>query len=154
MSKCEFEGTIKPGGRFSEAEQIRIVLSYLTGKRIRVTIEEVTKRRSGNQNRYYWGVVIAYVRHMFMDAGNVISTEEVHEFLKQHVGGLERVITQPDGKRRVVVGSTARLSKMEMEDYLEKVRAWAAEFGTVIPLPSEHLISLDEGDYVEDNHST
>lgn len=135
---AEFIGVYREG-RFSEAGKIRTLLAYLEGKRLKLSIAVLNPKRSLNQNAYYWGVVVPAVRHMFLECGNDITTDEVHEYLKQHVGGLERTITLPDGRRRVVVGSTAGLSKLEMEEYLEKVRAWASQFGVVIPLPNEEL---------------
>src|SRR5262245_22951632 len=87
------------------------------GKRVAVTLREVNHNLSGNQNRNYWGVVVAYVLEMFQDAGNDVDAEQVHEFLKEHVGQLEAIITDPTGKRRRITGSSAGLSTMAFEEY-------------------------------------
>ncbi len=117
--------------------EIEELCQGMEGKRIALTLREQKVRRSGNQNRYYWGIVIPKVLEMFTEAGNNLDPETVHGFLKEHIGGLVTVILDPAGKRKSVVGSTTALSTAEFELYLEKVRAWAAEFGTQIPLPNE-----------------
>lgn len=119
------------------SDEIARLLRMLSGRFVRITIDETRRRRSNNQNRYYWGVVIPLVVEMFTDAGNETDEMEVHEYLKEHVGGLKTVLADPTGYRRTVVKSSAKLDTMEFEVYLEKVRAWCAQFGVTIPLPNE-----------------
>ena len=38
-----------------------------------------------------------------------------------------------------IKGSTKRLTTMEFESYLERVRAWSATMGIVLPLPNEQV---------------
>jgi glycosyltransferase involved in cell wall biosynthesis len=51
------------------------------------------------------------------------------ELLAQHAA--------PDGVEYYLSGTTTDLSTQELEDYIEKIRAWAAEFGYEIPFPNE-----------------
>lgn len=118
-------------------ERLRHVLLSLDGKPVRVTVEEVKRRRSSNQNAYYWGVVVAMVTQLFRDAGNMVDAEDVHRFLKLRVGKLAQVVVLPDGEVVKSLGSTAKLSTQEFELYMERVRAWAAEHNCFIPLPNE-----------------
>jgi hypothetical protein len=76
---------------------------------------------------------------MFRDAGNYVDAEDVHGFLKEHVGKLSRVIVTPDREVVKAPGSTTKLSTQEFEVYLEKIRAWAAGYGCVIALPNEAI---------------
>lgn len=110
------------------------------GKMVKVTISEHKPRRSNNQNAFYWSSIVPPLMQMFREFGNSMDAEMTHEYLKEHVGALSEVVIGPDGKRRPVVRSTASLTKPEFEEYIEKVRVWAAEWGVVLPFPNEHLI--------------
>lgn len=109
----------------------------MSGKRLLLTVKEQKRRRSLNQNAYYWGCVLPPIVSMFREAGNAVDAEDVHSYLKDHVGKLKQVFVTRDGEVLTGAGSTAKLSTVEMEAYLEKVRAWAAEHGVIIPLPNE-----------------
>lgn len=98
------------------------------------------RRRSLNQNAYYWGSVVGPITQKFRDHGNNVDCEEVHQFLKEHVGKLKQALVSPDGEILTTIESTAKLSTTEMESYLEKVRAWAAEMGVRITLPNEATV--------------
>lgn len=123
-------------------ERLGEAVSHLPGKRFVLSLKEVKRKRSLSQNAYYWGVVVAEITRMFRDAGNYVDDEDVHEFLKLRVGKLSRTIVTPDGEVHKSLGSTTKLSTMEFEVYLERVRAWSAEFGCVIPLPNERVSQL------------
>lgn len=138
MSAVEIPAVIQNGMLPAAVQQrLAAVLSRMEGKRIILTVREQKRRRSLNQNAYYWGVVVEMVTGMFREAGNNVNPEEVHEFLKLRVGKLSRVMVTPHGEVVKSLASTTSLSTQEFEVYLEKVRAWAAEFGLVIPLPNE-----------------
>jgi hypothetical protein len=114
-------------------------VSKAPGNRFVLTLKEQKRKRSLNQNAYYWGVVIPPILALLREHGNYVDAEDVHEFLKLRVGKLSRMIVTPDGEVQKSLGSTAKLSKMEFEAYLERVRAWAAEFGVAIALPNESI---------------
>jgi hypothetical protein len=116
----------------------------LDGKAVIISIKEPKRIRSNNQNSYYFGVVVKAVTKMFRDAGNYVDEDEVHEFLKMHVGKLSQNVVTPDGEILKAPASSKRLSTMEFEVYLEKIRAWAAEYGCSIPLPHEILTTEDK----------
>lgn len=142
----EFVTKVGPDGKLPQgvAKAISAILAASAGKAVRIVISPYKKRRSTNQNAYYWAVVIPPILAMFREAGNNVDAEDVHEFLKENVGKLRQVFVTPDGEVLSGTGSTARLTTMEMEVYLEKVRAWAAEFDLAIPLPNETVLA-DEG---------
>jgi len=91
----------------------------------KLQIEKIRNVRSVNQNNYYWGVVIKML-------GDEIgySPEEMHnalqiKFLSTHLDKLPSV------------KSTKKLSTKEFEEHLSKIRQWASEQGTFLPLPNE-----------------
>jgi hypothetical protein len=140
MMGARFSGMVK-GGRLPKpvSADIAAALMKLEGCTAEIIIKKSVKRRSGNQNAYYFGVVVRLVTDMLREAGNYVDDEDTHEFLKQHVGKLMRIVVDPEGVVHKALGSTAKLSTMEFETYLAQVRAWAAEFGLQIPLPNETL---------------
>jgi NinB protein len=128
------------------SQAVAAAIRRMEGKRLVISLREQKRTRSNNQNAFYWAVVIPLVLEMFVEAGNDTNPEEVHLFLKENVGGsvCVKVLLTPDGKRCPVLRSSADLSTAEFEDFLERVRAWAAEMGTQIPLPNENLIYQGE----------
>lgn len=115
------------------------VAGRFEGKTLVVEVREQKRRRSTSQNAFYWSVVVKAVTQMFRDAGNWVDEDEVHEFLKNHVGKLSQNVVTPDGEVLKVPASTKRLSTIDFELYLDRIRAWAAEYGCQIPLPHEQL---------------
>lgn len=135
----EFSATVT-NGTLPEGtwQAIRCLLKGMDGKRVVLTLKEAQRPRSNPQNRWYWGVCVPAVTAMFREAGNYVDDEDVHEYLKQHVGKLNRVIVLPNQEVVRTVGSTAKLSTKEFSDYCERIIAWASEFGVSIPLPGEY----------------
>lgn len=136
-----FESTVT-NGRFEPlvAETIRQLLRRMEGKRLRLKISRWTRQRSDRQNRYYWGVVVEMVWQMFLEYGNDMTKEEVHDFLKgPEVGALFTEVMDPRGEIHRVPLSTTKLTTVSWEDYMTKCRAWAARMGLQIPEPNEVL---------------
>lgn len=115
----------------SQKKRIAAYMQKHEGQYTRLTFAQPTKGRSNPQNRYYWGVVVEMIAS---ETGH--TTEEIHEYLK----GLllpRRFLTV--GKTEVqLTKSTTTLSTQDMEEYLERARAFAAtELGLSIPLPHQ-----------------
>lgn len=125
--------------RIEDQARFLVYVGRMEGKEVDVTVAPRRKVRStgqlnesGNQNGYYWAVVVA----MVSDAMG-ITDDEAHEFLKWQFNrrGVER-----GGKRWEIPGSTSSLSTAEFADYLEKIRMWAAGSDALslrIPEPNE-----------------
>jgi hypothetical protein len=128
------------------SQAVAAALRRMDGKRVVISLRKHVNRRSGRQNRAYWGIIVPRVLEMFTAAGNDTTKEEIHEYLKEHVGGpmFARVLIDPDGKRRPVVRSSTTLTTVEWEDFMEKIRAWAAERGLILPMPNEDVVALGE----------
>lgn len=116
----------------------------LAGKRVTIKLMKYQKKRSLSQNAFYHGAIVPAVTQMFRDAGNYVDEDDTHTYLKLRVGKLSRVIVTPDGEVVKTLGSTAKLSTMEFENYLAMIRAWAAEYGCVLPMPNEEVNQLTE----------
>lgn len=114
-------------------------VELLEGKDVTVTVKKKVKLRStgkpgeGNQNGYYWSVIV----RMVADAMGVFDMQ-AHGFLAMN---FNIVGTEANGKRWEVPGTTTDMSTGAFEDYCSKIRMWAADpnegLGIYIPLPNE-----------------
>jgi len=91
-----------------------------------------TKKRTNDQNAYYWGIVVPLVHEGLRDMGydEIKTKEDAHLvlrslFLKKKINELE------------LVRSTTELKTAEFSAYLEEIGKWAAEYLNVtIPEPN------------------
>lgn len=101
-------------------------LKPLDGQRVEVIIRKPKTSRSTLQNSYYFGVVVELLAN---ELG--YDKDEIHEILKYK-------FLQSHAMGMPYVKSTTKLSTGEFEDYLAKIKRWAAEFlNIVIPDPNE-----------------
>jgi hypothetical protein len=93
--------------------------------RVEVIIRKPKTKRSDLQNNYYWGVVLELLsKELGYDQ------DEMHEILKYK-------FLQSHAMGMPYVKSTTKLSTGEFEEYLSKIKRWAAEFlNIVIPDPN------------------
>lgn len=133
----EFESIVS-GGHLSPLVrgQIGEAMRRAEGKRLKVKLQEVKRHTTTPQRKYYFGVVVPMVKQMFIEAGNMVDSDEVHDYLKEHVGKLTKYITLR-GESKKVVRSIMDTETPEFSEYLEVVWAWAASMGLSIPHPSE-----------------
>jgi len=120
-------------------------LSGLNNKAVEVIVRPFRKIRSagkigesGNQNGYYWAVIIEILKEFTGHDKN-----ELHDFLKAKFL-IERKITI--GKSSVNAdGSTRLLSTIEFEEYCDKIRMWdLTDFDQPIKIPLPNQVSWDE----------
>jgi len=140
-----YQGTVKDGVITLPKRLRKEVVGTFEGKHIEVTFRRKRKRRSSEQNRYYWGVVIPEIVRGLIDLGNEglqegseESKNTAHELLKQELLKNGEEVFTKDGTLFRLPSSTTKCTTVEFEEYLERVRQWAAEYlGIVIPLPNE-----------------
>lgn len=133
--KGTFFGVVDEAGSATCWPQVQKALGFLRGKRIDITIAERKRKRSNSQNAFYWGPFLDVLTAAIRDEGNDYTKDEIHEYLKARF--LPKRFLVLKGKPEQTSGSTSRLTTLEFETYLERVRAWAAEMGWVLPLPNE-----------------
>lgn len=115
------------------------------GNKYLLTAKKVNKR-SDNQNRYYWGCCVAMIRDRMIELGNEVDSELVHDFLKDRFNSKEIF-----DKNGTIIGSigdtTTKLNKSEFEEYLEKVKRFAAEvLDIIIPDPNAPVVMFADYD--------
>lgn len=131
--KLYYHGSVR-NGKLILPKRMRIeIADVFNEKSIKVTVERNKAKRSDAQNRYYWAVVLPYVRDGFIDIGNELqrngeSIMLIHELMKERF--LDNGIELADGYGEVMKTkpTTTSLTKDEMTDYIESIRRWAAEF--------------------------
>lgn len=122
----------------------------LSGEAVEVTVKKRHPSRSVQQNRWYWGVILA---HLADYTG--FTAEEVHEYLKARF--LPEILGEVPARRRLEIVdkrdgavvdareidvelSTATLNTEQFSRFADGVRDWAArDLGVYIPGPDEDL---------------
>lgn len=122
------------------------------GKDVLIEIRRDVKRRSNNQNSYYWGVVIpsyqlGFQKHCvdlldsnlskevtdFILSNMYVVSEQAHEALKTEYANEMKDETGIDSEL-----STKNMTTLEYENYLEFCRMFiGAKFGIQVSLPNE-----------------
>ncbi len=141
-------------GKTKHGPDIARALAALEGQRVKITVEKYRKTRSSNQNQYYWGVVIRYIQAILNRDSPGTTPQQAHEFCRlEDVGKLTDYkvisVTEVDFASGLPVQvnyvithlkSTTKLTTLEFEAYLERVRQWALKAaGVIIPLPNEDI---------------
>ncbi len=115
-----FYGAVKDGRIVLDTETMKTRfqdrLRNLEGKKIQLSVNRYTKRRSLNQNNYYWGAIIPMIAEQVG-----MLDEEVHEALRL-------MFLKDNTKRLGTIKSTSELSKGEFAEYLIDIQNWAIPF--------------------------
>lgn len=123
----------KPALSEYQKTKINKAFALSNGKMLQITVSNIKKDRSTNQNAYYWGVVLRMIAE---ETG--YTPDDMHEYFKLRF--MPKNIIQIKSEKREVPFSTTKLQTNEFEMYLEQIRAFAAEeLQIVIPLPNENL---------------
>lgn len=136
MDKIPLYGKVE-NGIFASRQLLDRNFPRFNGRMVKVTLEEAKKRRSTSQNSYYFGVVIPMCKTLWHNNGELVSDKYVHKYLKGQVGGMMKRIDNPDNSVGWDVDTSTKLTTKEWEDWMMAIRAWAAQFGLIIPMPNE-----------------
>ena len=121
-------------GKFAHQDRIDEIAKSLEGKPCRVIITN-EKQRSSEQNRYWWGVLIKAIANWLREAGNDVTDNDVHEFIKMKYLGKREVII--NGKPFERYRSTTELNTDEFSELKEKIQRDFSTKGLVIPDPDQ-----------------
>jgi hypothetical protein len=144
-SSLTYWGSVKDGNISLPKRLRQEVTKVFDGHSIEVTFKRKRKRRSIEQNRYYWGVVIPCIIEAMIDMGNDAlqignseHAELVHEFLKAKILDNGEEVILADGVVEKLPASTRKTTTTEFAEYTDKVIRWAAEMLNIaIPEPNE-----------------
>ncbi len=125
--RLTFAGSVLNGKlRLDRREDFEASVRHFEGKRVTLELAKLTRKRSKEQNAWYWDAIAGLADHIGYDTAEELHEDLGHKFLLvHHASGLE--------SRR----STTALTTVEFSDYMERVIHWAAEFhGYIIQDPT------------------
>jgi hypothetical protein len=137
----------KSAGSISNKKVVADAFNQLEDGRYKVVISSY-KKRSLPQNAYYWAAMLPMVKDGLREVGynEVKSLDDAHEILK-HLFLKRKLSNDNTGDEIVIPGSTAKLTTIEFNTFIDEVIQWAAEYlGITIPLPNEPLVMFAEYD--------
>lgn len=122
-----FHGTIQSGKLLLDSKaDFTGHLHTLEGKRVEVTVTKYRKKRTLDQNRYYFLIL------------GMIAKETGHDAMSLHDAFKSKFSTHITYKGLVIPQSTKTKDTIEFTEYIEQVRAWAAEnLNMSIPDPQQ-----------------
>lgn len=111
----------------------------LSGKHVNWTLREVVKKRSNNQNDFWWGVCIPIIQSAFAERGEVITPSEAHDIVVSCVWKLTKIVNMPNGEKCESRRSSTELTTSEWEEKIELTRAYFSQYNIIIPFPNEEI---------------
>ena len=105
-----------------------------------LTIAKAKKKRSNNQNAYYWGLLIPLTQNAIKtEWGEIWSKEKTHDFYKLHFNYVEKV-NENTSEVIKIPKSTTDNTTTQQEEYHAQIREFLKEwFNVTAPLPNEDL---------------
>ncbi len=128
----------KSSGSWRNVAAMRMYWDSLPDGNYEVEIKS-TKKRSNDQNAYYFGVVVPMVYEGLKAAGfdAVRHKEDAHEIMKSL---FLKVTEERNGVTIERVTSTTELTTIGFAEYLMHIFTWALDYlGITIPNPNEQL---------------
>lgn len=95
------------------------------GQPLRIIVTAEDRKRGAEQNRFYWGAVIAAISEQAWVNGQRFSKDAWHEYFAREYGVCEDVVL-PTGEVIVRRKSTSDMTVAEFSEYTHKVQAHAA----------------------------
>lgn len=139
-TKVEIRTNVVNGNLKRNRNLILETLNQFEGKDIILTIQKAGKRRSNNQNAYYWGIVLKYLQLGIKESwAEVWELEKCHEFCKIQFNVEERY-DENTGEVLLIPKSTTENTTTAQEEYHDKIRKFIFEwFNIQVPLPNEEI---------------
>lgn len=92
-----------------------------------VIITRYRKPRTGQQNKYLWGVVYPLLLKGLIEVGYTFAiNEEVHEFCKSVFN--QRTVNKHTGELIDIPDSTREMDTVVFSTYIQVIREWASEY--------------------------
>lgn len=126
---------IKRDGRISWGKLIEWVQSQPDGDYL-IDVKRKQKKRTLNQNDYYWGVVLpACLVGMINEGWEIFGTDNLHELYKSWFAG-RKAINRYTSEVVTFPASSKSMTTTEFSAFVDKVREYAQDYlGITIPDP-------------------
>lgn len=137
MKKITIPTTVKDGKLVGNREMVTRAIGSFEGLPINLTIERRSKKRSNEQNAFYWACWIPLIQTaIYNEWGELYNPNEVHTLLKTTCNYEERVNPATGEVVRVPKSST-KLTTYEWEkEFKQQIRQLCIDFfGLDLPEP-------------------
>ena len=134
----ELQGTISEEGKVSvyNMPALNDWRQKNAGRDIVLCFKIKRRKRSNEQNAYYWGVVIPLMTEAINQLGHDLDEEETHEFLKSRFN--TKQVEVFDGHYIDIPQSTRKLDTKDFMDFIDRIQKFAATMlNLYIPSPNE-----------------
>lgn len=128
------------GKLIKNVSQLNQALKRYEGKEIIITIENVSRKRSSQQNRYIHRLFTIFTNAL-NELGNEFTMSDIKGICAMKFLLIEE-IDYSTGEIMQRLRGTSELSTTELNEFFEKIIAWAADmFGIILPYPNENEIN-------------
>lgn len=141
MKSIEIETLVRDGKFRQNTDLIKQAVQEFEGKEIAIIFKRKYKKRTNEQNSFYWGVWIPILQRAIKESwGEFKTPAEVHDILKWNCNYEDKVNEDTGAFARVPVSST-KLNTYEWEfEFKQRIRQFAMDFfNLVLPEPNEQL---------------
>ena len=136
----EIRSEVKNGTLTRNVNLIKDAIQTFEGKQIIIKIEKAKKKRSTQQNRFYYGVIIPIVQNCLKEAGHVMTNESTHNLIKLKFLKETLFVNETTGEVIERIKSTTELSTSQFMDLLAEINNFTFDyFGVSLPSPNEDL---------------
>jgi hypothetical protein len=137
----EIRSKVKNGTLTRNVNLIKDAIQTFEGRQIIIKIEKFKKKRSTQQNRFYYGVIIPIVQNCLKEAGHVMTNESTHDLIKLKFLKETLFVNETTGEVIERIKSTTELSTSQFMDLLAEINNFTFEyFGVSLPSPNDDLI--------------
>lgn len=129
---------------FDKRSLLNLITSLDIKEPKKVIIEEVKTNRTNAQNRLLWLWNGEFQRFMSEHYGQIASADEWHEILVEKLCPVQVTdVKLPDGESyKVGRARTSKFKTQQMTEYLEKLDAYCAGLGLLLPHPQDLMMAI------------
>ena len=136
----EIISEVKNGSLTRNRNLIKDAIATFENKQIVIKIEKAKKKRSTQQNRFYYGVIIPIVQNCLKEAGHIMTNESTHDLIKLKFLKETLFVNETTGEVIERIKSTTELSTSQFMDLLAEINNFTFEyFGVSLPSPNDDL---------------
>jgi len=142
LKKISIISDVKNGNLKRNRSLIKRAIANFENKTIKITIERSRKKRSNQQNAYYWGVMLQIVQKGLYDAtGEARDLNSIHyQILLPLFAPQREIVNKESGEVINEKMTSSEMTTTDFMEYIKEVQKWSAEFLNVdIPDPNEEL---------------
>lgn len=136
----EIISEVKNGSLTRNRNLIKDAIATFENKQVVIKIERFKKKRSTQQNRFYYGVIIPIVQNCLKEAGHIMTNESTHDLIKLKFLKETLFVNEDTGEVIERIKSTTELSTSQFMDLLAEINNFTFEyFGVSLPSPNDDL---------------